>query len=174
MGNVGNKGMHWLPQQYMHNPQAGVVEGATMRDVRDLFEYGFQFVNWDAANLAGAYKANNMQFTRLDGTVGPDGVYPIEAQCNAQLWKAAAANNVRQDGKLNLNILTDLPPDMNVGDAASQDVVAVEEDTDLHEFETLDDLATEYVAKLAERKAGNLDVKLPNIRSALSKIVPKR
>lgn len=172
MGQVGDKGQHWLPQQHMFNPSSGILgSGANARDTRDLFEYGFQFVNWDTA---GTYKANNIDWARLDGTVAPDGVYPVETSINTQVWKAAASNAVRQDGRVSMNILTDLPPDMNVGDAANQEPAALEEDTTIHEFETLEDLATEYLTKVKERSAGNLSVKLPNIRKALETLAPNR
>jgi hypothetical protein len=146
----------WLPAQAMHNPQAGTYN-------RDLFEYGFQFVNWDARNTA--YKAGQVLWVPVNGgAAGVSGVYPSEASVNNIIWKSATSNNVRQDGKVQLNILTDLPPDMNVGQAGAPEVVA-------SEAQSIGELANEYVAKLKEKREGK-DVKLPNIRATLEKLLP--
>lgn len=144
----------WLPQQAMHNPQAGLPS-------RDLFEYGYQFVNWD---VNGTYKANQIQWSPVgSNTPGLTGPYPVEASINANIWKAPASNNVRQDGKVQLNILTDLPPDMNVGDMANQEPAS--------EARSIHELASEYVAKLKERREGKR-VNLPNIPATLEKLLP--
>jgi hypothetical protein len=151
---------HWLPAQVMHNPEAGRV--GSSHYTNDLFEYGGQFVNYDPN---GAYKSNVLLWTGVtDATAGGTGVYPVESSMNSSLWKAPAANNVRQDGKVQLNILTDLPPDQNIGASANQEP-AVSEAT------SVGDLATEYLAKLKEKRAGKA-TKLPDIRATLEKLLP--
>jgi hypothetical protein len=147
----------WLPAQAMHDPNAG---SATF--TRDLLEYGFQFVNFDVAS--NTYKANQIDFAGVDGTVGGSGIYPVESTINSNIWKTATSNNVRQDGKLQMNVLTDLPPDMNVGTAGAPEVVA-------SEAASIGELANEYVAKLKERREGK-NVNLPNIRATLEKLLP--
>lgn len=160
------KGRHWLPVQYMHDANAGIVTpGLGGFDTRDLFDRGSQFINMVTT---GSYKFNQGNWVSIDGTTSFAGVYPVEADINANVWKASANNNVRQDGKIQMNILTDLPPDMNLGVSESNDVVAAEEPTN---FADLKELATEYLAKLQERKAGK-DVKLPNVRAAVEKLLP--
>lgn len=146
----------WLPVQAMHNPQSGLV-------TRDLFEYGYQFVNFDAA--LATYKAGNITWAGVDGTVSNAGVYPVESSINSIIWKSSAANNCRQDGKLMLNVLTDLPPDMNVGQADAPETADAPADV-----QSIGELAKELHAKLAERKAGK-NVKLPNVRATLEKLV---
>lgn len=144
----------FLPQQAMHNPGAGL-------DTRDLFEYGAQFINFDPA---GTYKANQLQWVNVDGTstFGSVGPYPVESSINNLVWKTSTLNNVRQDGKVQLNILTDLPPDMNIGAMDTTEPA-------VSDAQTIGELANEYLAKLKERKAGK-DVKLPNIRATLEKL----
>lgn len=155
--NNFKSGEDWLPVQYMMNPASG-RQSAT----RDLFEYGFQFANFDLAG--GAYKAGQIQWTTVTGTQSVEGVYPVESTINSNIWKAAANNNVRQDGKVQLNILTDLPKDMNVGMADAPEVVA-------SEAKSIGELAQEYVAKLKEKREGK-DVKLPDVRATLEKLLP--
>jgi hypothetical protein len=146
----------WLPQQAMHNPDSG-------RTSRDMFEYGYQFLNFDAPTAV--YKANQIQWVPVGGgAAGISGVYPSEASINSIVWKTATSNNVRQDGKVQLSILTDLPPDMNVGQADLPEVVA-------SEAQSIGELANEYLAKIKEKREGK-NVNLPNIRATLEKLLP--
>lgn len=147
----------WLPIQAMHNPGAGVIGNAM---TNDMFEYGHQFVNWDAA--ATTYKAGNIQWADMSGTVGTSGVYPVESSINSVIWKTSTVNNVRQDGKVQLNILTDLPKDWNTG------ATAVQEPT-VSDAQSVGDLANEYLAKLREIKAGK-KTQLPNVRAKLEEL----
>lgn len=150
---------HWLPQQVMFNPQAGMTAAF---DTRDLFEYGYQFTNFV---LDQSYKANMINWTSVGGSADNyGGVYPVESSVNTGIFKAPTSNNIRVDGKVQLNILTDLPADMNVGDSANQEPA-------VSEASSIGELADEYLAKLKERKEGKR-VNLPNIRATLEKLMP--
>lgn len=144
----------WLPKG-MTSDASSATESVRF-DTFDLFEYGGQFLNWDPA---GSYNANQITWQDVAGSgAGPFGVYPVESSINSRIWVSATNNNVRQDGRVMLNILTDLPKDQHIGeDTADSAAMAANENL------SLKDLATEYAAKLNERRKGNSRVKLPDI-----------
>lgn len=168
-------GRHWLPQQVMDDPTAGLVAASgsipIIWDSRDLFEHGGQFVNFD---LTGAYKANAITWKDNAGTVSLAGGYPVATDINSGVFKTSTVNLIRQDGRVDMSILTDLPYDPNIGavggdegEAMMMARSAVEDGGEIHPFETMADVATEYLSKLTARKAGNLDVQLPNVPAIL-------
>lgn len=165
-------GTGWLPKQSHDNPNAGIYWSGNARpegDSRDLFEYGDQFVNFD---LAGTYKANQLSWVKPDGTTVSDlGVYPVVASINTQVWKAGANNHVRQDGRVDLDILTDLPADMNVG---VESVEPGERSARSAVPQSIGELAKEYVVKRLEIERGNRRVVLPDVRGEIERLTAAR